>query len=231
MAEGEIAGMSDDGRSGGLPKRVERTPERWENYYQITSGRPPRKTLVKALDLFDGGVGGAADLGCGAGNETLAMLEAGWQVLAIDGQEKSIERVKEVVPEKWADRLETQVADFEGLALSAAAFDWINASFALPFCPPEHFEAFWREVTGAVKVGGRLSGQLFGDHDSWADRPEMSCHSLEQVKALLADFELEFFEEEDNPEGQTAVGYAKHWHIFWFVGKKRVSGVKFQVSG
>lgn len=199
-------------------QRPERTAERWTNYYKMREGGTPRETLLKAIALFGIETGQAIDLGCGSGPDTLALLEAGWRVLAIDGQAEAIELVWQMTPAAWQERLQTQVAFFEELTLPPA--DLINASFSLPFCPPEHFPRFWQEIVQSIRPHGRLACQLFGEKDTWASRPDMTCHTLAEVQDLLSGFELEFFEEDDNPHGQTAVGNPKHWHIFKIVARK-----------
>ena len=57
----------------------------WNAFYERTNTRAPSLLLSCAIDhakhlhpLH------AVDLGCGAVNETLQMIQAGWQVLAID---------------------------------------------------------------------------------------------------------------------------------------------------
>ena len=70
-------------------------------------------------------------------------------------------------------RLETQVAPFADAQWPDA--DLVNAGYALPFCPPEHFDAVWQRVVAWVTPGGRFSGQLFGDRDEWVgDRDSRS---------------------------------------------------------
>ena len=59
---------------------------RWVDYYQAVAGRPPRETLVTALNHFAteskiprrGRVGFAVDLGCGDGRDTVEMLRRRW---------------------------------------------------------------------------------------------------------------------------------------------------------
>lgn len=202
-----------------VEERPERTPDRWSNYYKIREGGQPRETTLKALELYGDKSGQAIDLGCGNGNDTLALLEAGWHVLAIDGQQEAIERVQARVPAEWQPRLQTQVAMFEALTLPSA--DLVNASFSLPFCPPAYFPHFWEQIVESIRPHGRFAGQLFGDKDSWAKRPEMTCHTRAQVDKLLAGFEIEFLVEDYDPNGRTAVGNPKHWHIYRIVARKK----------
>lgn len=63
----------------------------WSTYYTAVSGKPPRETLVAAIEAFareDAGnahrVRLALDLGCGEGRDTRELLRRGWSVVAID---------------------------------------------------------------------------------------------------------------------------------------------------
>lgn len=192
----------------------------WEEYYERVNGRPPRKTLVKAVELFDGGAAKfAIDLGCGTGVDTHALLHLGWRVLAIDKQAEGIAYVESGTPEDKRPYLETQVAPFETLPQLPPA-DLINASFSLPFCQPDHFESLWQNIVYALRKNGRFSGQLFGVNDSWAENPNLNFHTKAAVLQRLAPFALDYFEEED-ADGTTARGDEKHWHIFHIVARKR----------
>ncbi|URD49358.1 trans-aconitate 2-methyltransferase [Chroococcidiopsis sp. CCNUC1] len=194
----------------------------WSAYYQAVEGRPPRETLLSALIRFEPLSQEfpqfAVDLGCGDGRDTAELLKRGWRVLGIDGEAKAIARLQSR-PDIDLRRLETLVMRFEDLVLPESV-DLINASFCLPFCPPEHFPSLWNKIIAALRVGGRFCGQLFGDRDSWAVYPNMSHHTRAQVEELLQPFKIECFQEEEHP-GTTALGEQKHWHIFHIVACKQ----------
>ncbi|HEY9802467.1 MAG TPA: class I SAM-dependent methyltransferase [Leptolyngbyaceae cyanobacterium] len=194
----------------------------WSAYYQAVEGRPPRETLMEALARFDSLLADdrrfAVDLGCGDGRDTVEILKRGWRVLGIDGEEEAIARLQNR-PDIDHNLLDTLVMRFENLALPESV-DLINASFCLPFCPPEHFPSLWQKIVTALKTGGRFCGQLFGDRDSWAIYPNMTHHTRTEVEKLLQPFTVEFFQEEDHP-GTTAIGEQKHWHIFHIVACKQ----------
>ncbi|HAA32575.1 MAG TPA: class I SAM-dependent methyltransferase [Cyanobacteria bacterium UBA8553] len=195
----------------------------WSAYYSAVMGRPPRDTLLVALERFEAENSAAdsrlaVDLGCGEGRDTVELLKRGWRVLGIDGQEEAIFRLlsrPDIIPE----RLETQVSRFEDVILPDSV-DLVNASFSLPFCPPEYFPGLWEKIVASLPSGGRFCGQLFGDRDSWAIYTSMNHHTRQQVEVLLQPFEIEMFEEEDHP-GKTALGEDKHWHIFQIVARKQ----------
>jgi tellurite methyltransferase len=203
---------------------AETDSERWAAYYKATKDRPPRETLMKALSLFaaDADPGRprfAIDLGCGSGMDTFELLRQGWKVLAIDAQSEAIELVRSSVPFQKQQDLETRVSTFEKLDNLPRA-DLVNASFSLPFCTPDAFDGLWSQIVAALHPGGRFAGHLFGDRDGWANNPNMTFHTHAEVNQRLRNFVVEMLNEEDE-DGQTALGDPKHWHVFSLVARRR----------
>ena len=183
----------------------------WNEYYKKIQGRAPRQLLLDVLEKYPTGKSlHAIDLGCGDGTETAFLLTRGWYVHAVDGAEAGIKRLIEKIPQEARVRLQTQVAKFEKVTLPQT--DLIHASYSIPFCHPDHFPALWGKIKNALNSGGRFAGQLFGVRDSWANEPDMTFHTEEQVFAMLDGLEIEYFHEED-ADGQAASG-PKHWHLF-----------------
>ncbi len=195
----------------------------WTAYYSAVVGRPPRDTLLAALARFeaeDSAVSSrfAVDLGCGEGRDTVELLRRGWRVLGIDGEKEAIAGLLNR-PDIDLNQLETQIVRFEEVILPEAV-DFVNASFSLPFCPPDQFPKLWEKIVLSLRSGGRFCGQLFGDRDSWAIYSSINHHTREQVEVLLQPFEVEMIEEEEHP-GKTALGEEKYWHLFQIVARKR----------
>lgn len=189
----------------------------WSAYYDLLRGRSPRQLLAQVTARFAaGGSLHAIDLGFGDGTETLALLSAGWHVYAIDNEPVASQRLWERVPEEHKERLKTAVMAFEDLVLPEA--DLVHASFSLPFCRPEQFVGMWDKIIRAVAPNGRFAGQFFGVNDSWAHLTDMTFHTEKQVRALLTDFDIESFHEQDE-DGQASAG-DKHWHIFTVIARK-----------
>jgi tellurite methyltransferase len=194
----------------------------WAGYYRKTGDRPPRKTLLAALDRFDaepapGGSRLAVDLGCGGGRDVVEMLRRGWRVLAIDAEPAAIAhlRARDDIPARAP--LETAVARFETATWPPA--DLVNSSFALPLCPPGHFPDVWARIIDSLKPGGRFAGQLYGPRDSWYGRDGMSFVDRAQLDVLLEGLEVEMLDEEED-ESTTPRGEPKHWHIFHIIARK-----------
>src|SRR5581483_4122629 len=133
----------------------------WARYYKATEGRPPRPTLLFALDRFagEGICGRAADLGCGDGRDTIELLRRDWSVIAIDSEPAGIERLRGRADLPKNVRLDARCGKFEDEKWGAV--ELVNSSFALPSCPPDAFPAVWQKITASLVAGGRFAGQLY----------------------------------------------------------------------
>jgi len=192
----------------------------WAAYYQKLRDRPPRRTLVTALDRFGASVPDAlaVDLGCGDGRDVIEMLRRGWRVVAVDAEPEALRQLQARPRPPGHDLLAVQ-ARFEDVPLPIGV-SLVNSSFAMPLCEPEAFYRLWERIREALPSGGRFSGQWYGPRDSWAGRTGMTFVSRDQALALLDGLELEMFDEEED-DGVTPRGNAKHWHIFHIVARRR----------
>ena len=215
---------TDLNSSATLPAFVYATTRDWEGYFEATKGREPRQTLLDVLDTFDRDPllqRCAIDLGCGEGRDTAEMLRRGWKVHAIDGHPDGIKRLISREDLGNPANLTMQLAPFEAVELPAC--DLLNASFSLPFCAPDHFDHLWAQIVEAIRPGGRFSGQLFGERDSWATIPDRSHHTRARIEQLLEPFCIEQLKEEER-EGQDCDGVQKHWHVFHIIARKHAPG-------
>ncbi len=193
-----------------------RSSRDWRGYYRRTGERPPRPTLLFALDRFEK-PGVAVDLGCGGGRDVVEMLRRGWTVYGVDPAESAGEETL-----ARPDLPRTGVFHFINARSDQAEWpvnDLTNSSFALPICPAENFPTLWRSITERLRPGGRFSGQLYGPRDSWCGREGMTFHSREELDILLEDWQVELLEEEEH-EGVTPRGQTKHWHIWHVVARR-----------
>lgn len=194
--------------------------EDWPGYFASVLGKGARETLIAALDLFaqEGFTAGlGVDLAAGEGRDALELLRRGWRVVATDNHPDAFPLLLSRVPETLKPRLTTVEVDFAETEVPDC--DLVNASFALPFCSPEHFPALWSRIVAAIRPGGRFAGQFFGDRDTWAGLPGRTHHSRDEIMKLLEGFEIEVMNEEekdDPPELRSP----KHWQLFHVVAKK-----------
>jgi SAM-dependent methyltransferase len=200
----------------------EENTENWESYYEKTGTRPPRDTLLFALDRFETELAAtdrrfAIDLGCGNGRDTIELLRRSWHVLAVDAEAAAISGLtsREDLPPDC--HLETRIGRFEDMTLPEA--DLVNSSFALPLVDPPKFPALWDNILDSVRSGGRISCQLYGDRDSWVGRPGITFFTKSGIDALLEPLDVEFLREEED-QSVTPRGHQKHWHIFHIVARR-----------
>jgi SAM-dependent methyltransferase len=192
----------------------------WSEYYDKLRDRPPRRTLVAALDAF-GEVSAeslAIDLGCGDGRDIVEILRRGWSVVAVDAEPQALAKLAERdLP--GAEKITPIVARMEDVPLPLG-LKLVNSSFAMPLCEPERFHELWARIVEALPAGGRFSGQWYGPHDSWVGRPGITFLERDAALTLLDGCDVEMFEEEE-ADSTTPRGKPKHWHIFHIVARKR----------
>jgi tellurite methyltransferase len=192
---------------------------RWAAYYEQLRDRPPRRTLLAALDAFGAPPADALviDLGCGDGRDTIEMLRRGWRVIAVDAEPEALRQLQ-ARPLPDGSDVTPIVARLEEVPIPLGVH-LVNSSFAMPLCEPLSFRDLWSRIREALPSGGRFSGQWYGPRDSWFGRPGMTFLGRDEALALLDGFEVEMFEEEED-DGVTPRGNAKHWHIFHIVARK-----------
>jgi SAM-dependent methyltransferase len=178
-------------------------PTSWHVYYQEKLKQPTRPLLLKALDFTNTQKGIALDLGAGASNETAHLLKNGWGVIAIDADPKSISIINERKDiDQYRRSLTTIESSFEDINWqNIPPCDLIFASYALPFVPPNQFNAVWRHVVDKIKKGGLFAGSFFNkefNKISEKQRKHMTFFSKEEFLALFNEFTIEYFNEDEN---------------------------------
>jgi SAM-dependent methyltransferase len=197
---------------------------RFAPYYESVEGRPPRPTLLFALDRWQaehiharGGF--AVDLGCGAGRDTFELLRRGFRVRAIDPEPEAIAALTARTDLPNRELLEPVCARMEDAELPAC--DIVNASFSLPLCPPDRFPQLWSWIVTSLQPGGRFAGQFYGPEDEWAN-PGLTIVTREELDALLVPFDVELLEEIKRVS-ETGKGKMKRWHLFNIAARKRAA--------
>ena len=192
----------------------------WAAYYDKLRDRPPRKTVLAALELFGPPAADAlvTDLGCGDGRDVVEMVRRGWNVVAVDAEPTALQQLAaRQMPD--AERITPIASRLEEVPLPIG-LTWVNSSFAMPLCEPARFGALWERIRESLPIGGRFTGQWYGLRDSWVGRPGITFLGRAEAEALLEGYELEMFDEEES-DSVTPRGNPKHWHIFHIVARKR----------
>jgi len=191
----------------------------WAAYYRHTLGREARPLFARGMGLVGAmGVesGQAIEVGFGDGTETLALLADGWQVLAIDPTLQAAEVLRSRVPPDLVARLEVRTTAAQDLVLPP--FDLLYAGYALSFVAPAAFPGWWAGMRAALRSGGYLVVNVFGDRDTWADDPAMTFVDRATLLTMLDGLEILDLAEED-ADGPAFSG-PKHWHVFDVVARR-----------
>ncbi len=219
----EVTSMADKPAQAPRAPQGERPGTDWAAYYRSTIGRAPRPLFAKGMAAAEAaGVvpGQAIEIGFGDGRETLALLEAGWRVLAIDPTPAAAEVLQAQVPAHVAGRLEIRSVPAEDADLPP--FDLLYAGYSLPFLGAEAFDRFWNAVRDRLRPGGILVVNFFGPRDSWAGRRSMRFVDIDTVRRLVDGLELLALDEEDQ-DGDSFLG-PKHWHVFDVIARRLPTG-------
>lgn len=188
---------------------------RWGKYYERTRERPPHSSLREALSLVPN-KDTALDLGAGSLRDTRYLLRDGFgHVVAVDSEPLI---TQEAIPE-GGGKVEIVLSSFEDFEFPENVFDLVNAQYSLPFTAPESFAEVFAKTKSSLKSGGVFVGQLFGQNDGWRDKPDMTFHTLDDVRELLSDMDILSLNEEET-DGVTSEGSSKHWHVFQITARK-----------
>jgi len=169
----------------------------------------------------------ALDLGCGPGREACALLEAGFDVLAMDLYESMVEATRELaapVACSTGRTLEVVCAPIEsGLArLETERFELLHAGFVLPFVAVADFAEVMGQIARVLRPRGVFCGQLFGPDDSFLPESPpgaMNCHTASDIDRVFRGYEI-LHREEVNRSGFIGRGQSKWWHVHHIIARR-----------
>ena len=188
----------------------------WRGYTLKTLNRSPRQTLLEGLARLGEASVVALDLGAGAGNDVRHLLARGHRVHAVEPDPFAVAVIEECArQQETAEALTVQPATFEAMRLPEKEFMLVHASLSLPFTHPEAFPEVWSKIVASMAEGAVFSGDFFGPRHAWADNPEMTFLSPEEVRALFTEHGLRIvrLEEEDGPRPLAEGGEARFHRI------------------
>ena len=184
-----------------------------DKYYEQTEANRP-SPLLKKFFIYDKQLKGytAMDLGCGAGNDTVELINNGFNVIAIDSEMG----VKEILQRRVSDseKLNIIINDFSKLDLPKV--DLISANFSL-FFVKDNFNIFIHNMLKCVNEDGFFIGNFLGKEDDWAN--SKTTIEKEALLDFFKDFKMYYFSEEKYYK-DTASGKNKFWHIYTVIAQK-----------
>ena len=137
---------------------------------EIAYGAVPSSAVQAFLDQV-GGTGPALDLGAGAGRDTIALANAGYDVTAVDLSQRGLERVSQrAAVAEVAHRVQTCVADVREVEMPASKYAAIVATTVLDHIPANDAIEVWKRMTGALSESGFLFVEVHTTEDPGSDQ-------------------------------------------------------------
>lgn len=196
-----------------------------KSFYTNTFDNPVRPWtkagLRRCRKLVKPGESEALDIGAGSGSDTIALLQSGFKVYALDKTKiafaflkRNVRRNKLPLPQIINRSVESY------LSSTSRKFDFINSSYTLPFVPPNKFKKTFQRICLHLKPGGIIAINLFGNLDSWNTQDsKLTFLKKAEVKSLFKELKILSLKEWKD-EGRTAMGEVKIWHIYGIVAEK-----------
>ena len=155
----------------------------------------------------------AIDLGCGAGNDTMLLLEKGFNVTAIDSEPQ----VKEILLKRAQNEqnLNVVTGDFSKVQLQKA--DLINANFSLFFVRKD-FDSFIKNVLQSMNKNGYFVGNFLGKEDDW--KKSKTTVEKDELFNYFSKFKILYFSEEKYYK-DVLTKKNKFWHVYNIIAQKK----------
>ena len=117
-----------------------------DKYYENTQNALPHP-LVKKFIGMNISPSKAIDLGCGAGRDTIYLIQNGWKVLSID-KEDTKKFICNKLNNEEIKRFRFEVQRFENIKLEKN--NLLVANFSIPFCKKDYFNELWGKITDSI---------------------------------------------------------------------------------
>lgn len=128
-----------------------------QKYYDNTENCLANKNVRKFINMKTH-VGRAVELGCGAGRDTIYLIQNNWNVLAID-KEDVADRIKNrLEKQEYLDKFRFQKQDFENIVLEEN--DLVVANYCLPFCNRDKFQELWEKIRKSISMKRIFCGKF-----------------------------------------------------------------------
>jgi SAM-dependent methyltransferase len=172
---------------------------------------------LEFLDMLQSG-GRALDLGASSGTDTFRLLGLGYEVDAVEIRKENVEKMFERQVAVDNQKLRIFLQDMTEFPVAMDTYNVVIASNSLPFVtPPRKVWSMLDRMVKGTKSGGIIAFSIFGPHDEWKDRDDMTFFDYEYVEAILQTYPVEvFFKLTEEGKGKITTGAFKWWHIHRF---------------
>jgi SAM-dependent methyltransferase len=154
----------------------------------------------------------AIDIGCGAGNDTIFLLNKGFKVIAIDVEPQ----VKDLITNRINDEhnLKIIIDDFSKIQLHPA--DLMFGNYSL-FFAGRNFDRLMKNILENLNQNGFFVGNFLGKEDAWKE-----CEARvdkDELFGYFSDFKIMYFSEEKYYKDSSSEKN-KFWHVYTIIAQK-----------
>ncbi|MGF1684530.1 class I SAM-dependent methyltransferase [Photobacterium minamisatsumaniensis] len=149
----------------------------------------PRSHLVEAIEFLGSNANKkvAVDCACGAGRDTLYLLENGYDVYAFDNDIPRLEALSAHPLTSDNPNLNIQISSFADFEFPRAHL--INASACLFFSTETDFNILWENIQDSLSVDGIFCGHFLGSETLQENEQlPILTHSQREIEHLLSGF-------------------------------------------
>src|SRR5690606_15416908 len=115
-------------------------------------------------------------------------------VTALDNDEASEERARDITDVNFSFVRST----FEDFVYPSNEYDLVNGQFAFSYIHKEKFQEIFAKVLNALKSGGIITGNIFGDRDEWNTLDsDKTFLNKEQFDKLFSNLSILKFDEDE----------------------------------
>ena len=176
--------------------------------YNNPSGLLKNFYSLKLDELLSGKV--ATELGCGAGNDTLYLLQNGFKVNAIDTEET----VENILENRYhGNNLNIVIDDFSKMNLPST--DLFIANFSMIFV--DDIDTTMMNVLSSLNTNGFFIGNFIGVEDDWANT--RTTTTKEELENIFSDYKIMYFSEEKYYK-DSFNEKNKFWHMYTIMARK-----------
>ena len=181
-----------------------------DEFYEKTKDERPHKNVVWFVkNQKNPGV--AVDLGCGAGRDSILLLQNGWTVHSFDLNDNK-HFFFFFFTEEEKKRFTFHQESHQDAVIPKC--DLVIANFSMQYLKKEEFKAVIDKIHKSLNSGGHFLALLWGDKDPWAqDAKDQAFLSYDELKEIFKDKLNIDFSKEWQQDLEVGDGTIKHGHM------------------
>ena len=160
------------------------------------------------------------DLGCGEGDDAIALAMMGHEIDAIDRHGDSITTLKQ---KNKHLKIQAWQQTIESFSITPGQYGAIIANNSLPFLGHKDLiQSKLTEMFNGLEQSGVVAFSLFGPKDGWGHNTSVALFDDREMAQIVESFPGQiYYQSTEEGYGLTMRKRLKFWHLFRFIGVKK----------